>query len=167
MLIADAQRAVASQRLPQFEVGLIRIGILHIPVDGGEVQHHARRQRTRDVGKDRSRGLVGRKGNADLRRSGHRRRVAAREKCIGERPQGDSIIKQPKAATNHRSLRVKWRPGESGARRDVVRVGIDRLQELKVVADSEIQREARAHLPFVLCVNAEIRIGLRYYSRPA
>ena len=35
------------------------------------------------------------------------------------------------------------------------------LQELQVVAQPEVQRQARTHLPLVLRVEADVRIGLR------
>ena len=47
-------------------------------------------------------------------------------------------------------------------RRDVVGVGVDRLEELQVVAHAEIQRDARADFPLVLHVDAEVRIRLRH-----
>ena len=45
-------------------------------------------------------------------------------------------------------------------RRDVVGVGVDRLEELQIVAKAEIQCQPRADLPFVLCVDADVGIGL-------
>ena len=48
-----------------------------------------------------------------------------------------------------------------GARRDVVGIGGDGLQKLQIVADAQVQRQARADLPLILRVEADIRIGLR------
>ncbi len=50
------------------------------------------------------------------------------------------------------------------ARRNVVGIGGDGLEELQIVADAEVQGQARADLPFVLRIEADIRICLRNHG---
>src|SRR6185369_10717274 len=53
------------------------------------------------------------------------------------------------------------RPGEPGARGDIIRIRRDALEELQIVADSQVDRQARGYLPLILCVKTDVRIRLR------
>ena len=161
MLIADTQRTARAELLLDFETSLLGIGILHVPVHGGEVDQHLRRQGGEDIGECRSSGLRGRQAYADLAGASEVRRVSAREQRIGQGAERDAVIEQSEAAANDGSPRIEWRPGESGARRDVVRIGVNGFQELQIVADAQVESQTGADFPFVLCVESDVWIRLR------
>jgi len=86
--------------------------------------------------------------------------AAAGEERVGQSVQGNAVIEQAEAAADHGAARFERSPGEAEQRRDVVGVGADGLEELKVVADAEIQRKAWPHLPLVLSVEPVVGVAL-------
>src|SRR6185437_4354816 len=58
-------------------------------------------------------------------------------------------------------------PGDSHARSDIVRVSLNRpWEELQIVANTGVYREAWSHAPFILQVEADVRVGLRLRGWP-
>ena len=86
--------------------------------------------------------------------------VLGRENGVGGGTQRNPIEEEAGIAANDQVVRRQWRPGEADARGQVVRIRVDRLQELKVVAEAQVERQARADPPFVLRVHADVGIGL-------
>ena len=80
-------------------------------------------------------------------------RVSRRQQRVRERAKRHAVEEQPGAAAHHGAPRFERRPGESQARRHVVRVGVDRFEELQVVAQAHVERQIRAGFPLVLRVN--------------
>ena len=60
--------------------------------------------------------------------------------------------------------RGKRRPRKPSAGRNIVGIRRNRLEELQVVSQADILRQARVHPPFVLREDACIRIGLGDYG---
>src|SRR4029450_11496774 len=87
--------------------------------------------------------------------------VASREDRVRDSTQRHAIEEEARTAADDEILRASRRPCEAQTRRDIVRVCADRLQELQVVAKSEVQREARPRTPFVLRVHTAVWIRLR------
>ena len=58
--------------------------------------------------------------------------------------QRNPVEKQSGAAAYDGSPRLEGRPRKTDSRRDVVGIGVDRLQELKVVAQAGVQGQFRA-----------------------
>ena len=69
------------------------------------------------------------------------------------------------AAPDDRARRARRRPGNSDAWRQVIGVGRDGLEKLQVVSKAGVERHAWSDLPFVLRVEAHIRIPLRHSGR--
>src|SRR5262245_38736164 len=68
VLVSNADRFIEAQLSLNFEIHLLGIRVLHLPVHRREVEQHVGRKResTQDVGKYRSSGLSRRKVDADL-----------------------------------------------------------------------------------------------------
>ena len=76
---------------------------------------------------------------------------------VGDGAQRHAIEEEAGAAADEQVVRRRGDQAKPDARRHVVRVGVDRLEELQVVAKAEVQRQARAGAPLVLRVDADVR----------
>ena len=101
-----------------------------------------------------------RKADAQLLQIADDRSVARRKQSIGERTQWNAVVEQSVAAAHHRAARGKRRPCKSRPRRNVAGLSRNGLQELQIVAKSEVQRKAARDFVLILRVKAGIRIGL-------
>ena len=168
MLVSDAQRAALADLLLDLEAPLFGVGVLHTRVHCREIDQNpgGKSCARQNVREHRRSGLGRGQAHANLACAGQVRRVPARQKRVRERAQRDAVIEQPVAAANHSAPRFERRPGETGARRDVVPVGYDGFQELQIVAHADVQGEPRARLPLILGIETDIRIGLGDKSIP-
>src|SRR5262249_43416715 len=91
--------------------------------------------------------------------------VAGRQQRIRQRTKRNAIVKDSGAASKYRVRVTERRPGKPDARREIVAIGVDRLQKLKVVSQPRVDRQPRTHLPLVLSVNPDIGIGLGHLAR--
>src|SRR5258706_2497896 len=163
MLIAKAQSAARAQLLLDFEIPLFGVGILHAGIHCREVPQHASRNAGENIREHRRAGLGGRETKTQLAGATDVRCIAGGEQRIGESAQRDAIIEQTIAAAYDRAARSKRSPGKTGARRNVIEVGRDCLQELQIVAEPKIQGDARAYPPLILRIETEVRVSLRNY----
>jgi hypothetical protein len=86
--------------------------------------------------------------------------VVGREQRVGQRPQRDAIEEEPGAAADDEGARLERRPCEPGPRRDVVAIGVDGVEPLQVVAQSQVQGQVGRGTPLVLHVEPEVRVAL-------
>ena len=155
-------RAAASERSLDFDVGLLRVGVLQVLVHRRDRHEGGRGQAVgQDVRKHRGAGLrrqnAGHLRLAELRDVG---RVPRRQQGVGHGAQRHPIEEDAGPAAHEEVLRRRRRPDEARTRRHVVGVGVDRLEELQVVAKADVERQPRAGAPLVLGVDAEIRVRL-------
>ena len=163
VLIADAHRAAPAELLLELDARLTGVRVPHVGIHCGQVRQgngrHWGAQDIRECGRAR---LRGRQADADLTQAGKVYRISRRQQRVCERAKRHAIVEQSRAPANERASRFGRRPHEPDARRDVVPVGMDRLQELEIVADAGVHRDAGAGFPLVLRVHSNVRIGLRY-----
>src|SRR4029077_20432175 len=90
--------------------------------------------------------------------------VSGRKKRIGQRAQRHAVIEESEAAANNSISRGKRRPREARARRDVVCIRCNGLQELQIIPETKIQRHVRIWFPLVLNIETNVGIRLRDYK---
>ena len=164
VLIPDAHRAARAERSLHLDARLPRVGVLQISsivVKSTSVVVSIRAGRM--FGNAGAPSCVGNDSrDARLMQIVEIGGVPGGEDRVGDRAQGHAIEEQSGAAADDEIVRRRRRPGEADARRQVVRIGVDRLQELQVIAKPEVQRQLDAEPPFVLRVDADVGVGLRH-----
>src|SRR5260370_5728763 len=73
-------------------------------------------------------------------------------------------MEQPRAAAKPGPARRKWRQRKARARRNVVRIGSDGLQELQIVPAPTVGSQPGAQLPLILCKEPDVRVSLWEYG---
>ena len=161
--IADAHRSAMPERSFHLHARLLRVRVPQIPVHRREVNERRGQHASRkDVGKRRGAGLRrDNVRNARLMEIARIGRVAGGEDRVGHCAQRHAVEEEPGASTNQPATMRRRRPGDARTRRQVVRVGVDRMEELQVIAKPEVERQARCGAPFVLHIYANVGIRLR------
>ena len=70
--------------------------------------------------------------------------LPAERRAFATRPQRNAVEKHSGAAADDGPPRLERRPRKTQPRRDVVGIGVDRFEELKVVAQAGVQGQFRS-----------------------
>ncbi len=151
----------------ELDACLTRVRVPQVPVHRCQIHQRDRRRDFRErIRKSGCTALARREADDDLLEILEIGGVFRRKQRVRKGAERHAIVKQPHTCADERSARVEWRPCDACTRRDVIGICFDRLQELEIVPDAEIQRDFGMYLPLVLRVEADVRVRLSDARNP-